>query len=126
MSDTFGSRLKLIRAKLGLSQDKFSKLIGISQYSLSFYESDKRQPDVKFLLKIKEIANIDLNWLICGDTVSQDISDLGPGDLALKDLIYWFKKHHIVQLRTLAALEGVKIEYPDLFAEKGKNKKEGE
>lgn len=121
MSDTFGSRLKQVRSKLGLSQEKFSKLIGISQFSLSFYETDRRRPDVNFLSKIKEIANIDLDWLICGNYFSQDISSISPEDIALKELIKWFKKHQIVQLRTLAVLEGIKIEYPTLFEEKEDN-----
>lgn len=115
MLETFGKRLKSIRNKLGLSQEKFSKLIGISQFSLSFYENDKRMPDVEFLTKVKEMSNCDLNWLVNGNSFSQDISTIDKNDLDLRELIYWYKKHHIVQLRTLAVLEGLKIEYPELF-----------
>jgi len=46
-------------------KNKFAKNLGISPSTYSYYEKD-RIPPVPVLVRISEIANIDLNWLLTG------------------------------------------------------------
>jgi SOS-response transcriptional repressor LexA/DNA-binding XRE family transcriptional regulator len=53
-------------------KNKFARLLGISPSTYSYYEKD-RVPPVGILVKIAQIANVDLNWLLTGQT-SQPVS----------------------------------------------------
>lgn len=53
--------LKAIRVNKGLSQEKASKLIGISIDTLSNYENGKSYPDVPVLKKIEEVYDTEYN-----------------------------------------------------------------
>ncbi|MEN6386478.1 MAG: S24 family peptidase [Phycisphaerales bacterium] len=46
-------------------RNKFAKLLGLSPSTYSYYEKD-RIPPVSVLIKISEIAKVDLNWLLTG------------------------------------------------------------
>lgn len=61
---TLGSRIKEARGKL--SQDAFSKRIGVSKGSLGFYERDENLPNADVVLKICSETGADLNWLLTG------------------------------------------------------------
>lgn len=61
---TLGSRIKKARGKL--SQDAFSKRIGVSKGSLGFYERDENLPNTDVVLKICSETGADLTWLLTG------------------------------------------------------------
>ncbi len=46
-------------------RNKFAKLLGLSPSTYSYYEKDRLAP-VPILIKISQIAGIDLNWLLTG------------------------------------------------------------
>lgn len=54
---TRSEMIKNIRLKLMLDRDEFAKLVGVSRYSINFYEVGLRTPKMQFLRKIKEIAD---------------------------------------------------------------------
>jgi DNA-binding XRE family transcriptional regulator len=60
------SKLLAIRNAFGMSQPEFVKLLGKSakQQSLSDWERGRREPDLVFLLRYSELANVCLNVLI--------------------------------------------------------------
>jgi transcriptional regulator with XRE-family HTH domain len=125
MSDTPGSRLKKIRVFLRLSQGEFSKKLGVSQFTLSNYENGKRFPDSRFLEKLKDAADIDLNWLIKGEEASDGFSPGAPVDTEMKDFLYWYKELPIVRHSALAVLEDLKFKYPAIFKKSTDKKEEG-
>lgn len=53
--------LKAIRVNKGLSQEKASKLIGISVDTLGNYENGKSYPDVPVLKKIEKVYETEYN-----------------------------------------------------------------
>lgn len=53
--------LKAIRVNKGLSQEKASKLIGISVDTLGNYENGKSYPDIPILKKIEEVYDTEYN-----------------------------------------------------------------
>lgn len=65
---SFGSRLFKVRKDKGLSQKEFAELLGYKRHTtVSNLEADRAAPDIKTLVKIAEILNIDLHWLITGE-----------------------------------------------------------
>lgn len=126
MSGTSGSRIKKVRTYLRFSQEEFCKKLGVSQFTLSNYETGKRFPDTRFLLKLKELAKVDLNWLIFGKKTLDAICPGEPEDKEMADFFYWFARLPIVRHSALAGLEELKVKYPEVFKEQLAAAAEGE
>jgi transcriptional regulator with XRE-family HTH domain len=63
----FSERLRYRREELGLSRLDFAKKLGLTNPSqISRYESGKSIPGAQILIKIAEILEIDLHWLLLG------------------------------------------------------------
>ena len=60
----FSERLKAERAKAGLGQIAFAKLLGIAQPTLAKYEMCKREPDLDGLMTIAERLSTTPNDLL--------------------------------------------------------------
>lgn len=61
---SFNSRLKAIRLNMGLNQKEFADKIGISPVTLSHYENDKREPDLKKLASICTILSVSSDYML--------------------------------------------------------------
>ncbi|HID93536.1 MAG TPA: XRE family transcriptional regulator [bacterium (Candidatus Stahlbacteria)] len=62
-----GQRVRYVRKKiLAMTQQEFGKLIGVTQDTVSRYETNKANLSVKQLAKIAETAEVSLDWLITG------------------------------------------------------------
>jgi transcriptional regulator with XRE-family HTH domain len=66
MENTENQRIKIIRKVLKLSQNDFSKAIGITQSALSHYESGANSISLGVLQNIRKVYKINLNWLVSG------------------------------------------------------------
>jgi len=64
MGASLGQRIAYFRKKAGLSQKKCAELAGIKPSAISYYESDKREPNVLILLKIAKVLNITVDALV--------------------------------------------------------------
>jgi transcriptional regulator with XRE-family HTH domain len=60
----FNRRIKEIRLSLGLTQEKFADLAGISRISVAGYETTNKTPDINTFIKIATNLNINPMWLI--------------------------------------------------------------
>ena len=58
--------LREIRKKRGFSQLKVAMDLSISREALSYYESGKRSPDIKMLLRLSEYFDVSIDYLITG------------------------------------------------------------
>jgi transcriptional regulator with XRE-family HTH domain len=62
------TKLFLIRRKLGLSQPKLAKLLGIKEYTdISKYEHDKNEPPLMVLLAYSHVAGVRLEEIVDDD-----------------------------------------------------------
>lgn len=61
-----GSSIKIIRDKLGLSQEDFGKRIGITRSSVSLLESGKNKPSDQTVLLICKVFDVSEVWLRTG------------------------------------------------------------
>ena len=62
---TIGKNIRRYRKKLGLSQDKLSKIAGVAYNTIVKIESgENSNPTIETLTKIAEALNIDVNDLL--------------------------------------------------------------
>ncbi|MCK4766126.1 MAG: helix-turn-helix transcriptional regulator [Candidatus Aminicenantes bacterium] len=62
----FADRLKNFRKNIPLSQRDFAEKMGFTAGFISDLENAKSKPSFDFLLKIVDVFNVNLNWLIFG------------------------------------------------------------
>lgn len=60
----FASRLKELREKIGLNQNKCAKKLNISRGSISFYENGERLPDIETIYNMATFFNVSADYLI--------------------------------------------------------------
>lgn len=65
--DNLGGRVKKIRSEMRLSQTAFAKKLGISgPAAVSKYEKNQREPGIETLVRIANLGNKSLDWLLTG------------------------------------------------------------
>ncbi len=99
-----------------ISQTRFAELLGVSQFTISNYETGKRFPDMEFLVRLNEITHVNLNWLIFGKSGIDDIIPGSEINNEAREFLYWFEKLPIVRHNMLAVLAELKFKYADMFA----------
>ncbi|WP_281884138.1 helix-turn-helix domain-containing protein [Paenibacillus sp. YYML68] len=65
-----GDRIKAIRKSNKLNQVEFSRIIGVSQGTLSELELNKYYPSFETVISIIKCFNVDATWFIFGDIQS--------------------------------------------------------
>jgi transcriptional regulator with XRE-family HTH domain len=62
----FHERLRAMRDKIGLKQNEAAQKIGVKNNTLSSYESGDRQPDYNTLIKLADLYEISVEYLLRG------------------------------------------------------------
>lgn len=73
LSTNIGSRMHEVRMRLGYPQSKMAVKLGIADRSYKNYELGKRDLPIPIAVKFCELFDVDLSWLIYGN--SKEISD---------------------------------------------------
>lgn len=71
-----GDRLRSLREKHNLTQAQIAKKIGISRGTYAHYEINKRRPDYETLIKITDIFNVSLDFLLTGKEFDSSNEDM--------------------------------------------------
>ncbi|MFZ4897298.1 helix-turn-helix domain-containing protein [Enterococcus durans] len=78
----FGERLKQLRNSRGWTQSQFGEKINVTKASISGYENGTRSPDKETLVKIAEIFNVSVDYLLGRtDNPNPSTSDISDADL---------------------------------------------
>lgn len=97
----FKDRLRAERKRLGLSQEKFAALAGVTKDTQLNYESGSRKPDSDYLIAICG-AGVDSHFLLHGTPSSDEL----PAEES--ELLLGFRKLDIRgKLRLLGLVEGM-------------------
>lgn len=75
---SIGERIKEARKKAGLKQSELAEKLGVAVITIGQYERGVRQPRLEQFQRIAAILNVDVNWLMNGQTIEQR-------DQAMKD-----------------------------------------
>ena len=86
MSNSLSQRLVKIRETLGISQEELGSKIGISRFSVSNYESGKRNITERVIKDICREFNVDYRWLTTGEGEMLHVSDDAVAD-RIEDLL---------------------------------------
>ncbi len=60
----FGERLKMLREKAGVSQQKIADMVGLTQQAVGKWENDKAEPDLATVAKLAEFFDCSTDYLI--------------------------------------------------------------
>ncbi len=60
---SLGSRIRVLRKELSLTQDEFADKIGVHGRQLSRYEIDINKPSIDILIKIADVCEVSLDYL---------------------------------------------------------------
>lgn len=113
LDTSFGDRLRELRTNFDLSQDKLADTLGITQLTLSNYETGKRFPDIRIIQKLRELFNVNLNWLINGHGSIFEIPL--SNDPNMQELIKCAAENNFIRFRLFSTFEEIKLKYPHLF-----------
>ncbi|EKS4344875.1 helix-turn-helix domain-containing protein [Clostridium sporogenes] len=61
----FGDRLKELREEKEFTQEELGKFLNVSRQTISGYESGSIEPSIANLVKIADIFNVSLDYLLC-------------------------------------------------------------
>lgn len=70
----FGENIRKQRLKKGMTQSALADFLGVSDITVSRYETGRRKPDTETLFKIAEILNIPWSYLIFGEPTNDKIT----------------------------------------------------
>ena len=62
-SNVFPQRLKQLRQKKGLTQQKLAEILGIKRNTYSDWENGKTEPSFENLVKLADLFEVSLDWL---------------------------------------------------------------
>lgn len=93
------NNLESLRKKYGLSQKDIANKLNISQGSYSNYENEKREPDIKTLIKLSEIYNTSIDNLVKNNL-----------DITNKNQHPFFQEELIELIKELNQIECAKVE----------------
>ncbi len=90
----FGNRLKELRTKAGLTQQKLGELLGVSKSVVSYYELQERTPSPEVLVKLASIFHVSSDYLLGIDkTESIDVTGLTDQEKkVIEDMIKLLKR----------------------------------
>ena len=66
-----GKRFKRFRVKAGYSQKEAAQLLGVNNYQLGNYETNRSEPNIDTLRKMSEIYNVSIDALVGNFRISK-------------------------------------------------------
>lgn len=72
---SIGSKIKKSRTDAKLTQEQAAEALGISRQTLSNWENEKYYPDIASVLKMSEIYNVSLDYLLKGEGSMKNYMD---------------------------------------------------
>jgi transcriptional regulator with XRE-family HTH domain len=66
LSKALSERLKSSRENKNFKQNKIAEMLDIHNSTLAKYESGDREPDTKTLIRLADLYEVSLEWLIAG------------------------------------------------------------
>jgi transcriptional regulator with XRE-family HTH domain len=61
-----GKRIRAVRQRLKMSQEKFAQYLGVTNSAVSSYETGDAYPSIPVLMKTSGLGHVTFDWLIMG------------------------------------------------------------
>ena len=73
------NNIRPLRKSAGLTMKQFGALMGVSESTISLYETGKNEPDIKMLIKMAEYFGVTLDTLVgCNPSTQSDETKKQP------------------------------------------------
>lgn len=92
------NNIATLRKQRNMTQTDLAAQLGIAQGTLSQYESDKRTPDSKTLIKLSEFFDCTPNYILGlpeETSINIDVSKLSMADVTVVTEVYSFKQANV-------------------------------
>ncbi len=76
---TFAQKLKEMRTRAGMSQEKLAEKVGVSRQAITKWETDKGAPDMDNLMALSDLFGVSLDELLGREARRQSEGYLYPG-----------------------------------------------
>lgn len=86
---TLGERLTQARTAKQLTTQQVADQLGIARSTYTGYETEYREPDTKTLIRLAELYETSLDWMLTGKT-GDDLPTLPPEE---REFLTWVKNH---------------------------------
>ncbi len=73
-----GSRLKIKRKELGLTQEELGRLIGVGKSAVCCYEKETRNPTLEGVIELIQVLGVGADYLLGSDSIIKTVSDKHP------------------------------------------------
>ena len=67
VTSTIGERIKAVRVRAGLAQDRFATTLGYSRRALITWEQGDAEPPIAILAKLRRQYDVDPEWVVLGE-----------------------------------------------------------
>ena len=98
----FGTTLKEIRRRAGMTQQELSDRLWLSKATVSYYEQSLRYPSPEILVKISGVFHVSTDYLLGLEEKKQtlDVTDLPEEDIEfLKNAVELLRKKELANFR---------------------------
>jgi len=72
----FNNRLREVRMLKGLTQEKLSEIVGVGLRNYQYYEQGKHVPSFEVLIKLADVLNVSIDYLVGRDDFIQSQDDV--------------------------------------------------
>lgn len=74
-----GEKIRYLRIKNNLTSKELSRILNISESTISLYENDKRKPNIELIVKMADFFNVSTDFLlgVSANTLSELKKDTG-------------------------------------------------
>jgi transcriptional regulator with XRE-family HTH domain len=77
---TMGNNIRTLRKAAGLTMKQFGSMMGVSESTISLYETEKVEPDISMLKKMAEYFGVSIDALLYGNSENKKIQQTSiPG-----------------------------------------------
>ena len=90
----YGKRFKLYRIKAGYNQKQAAEIIGINNYQLGNYETDRSEPNIDVLKAMSKAYGVSIDTLV-GNKPNKNANSVDEDELEqiIKEFVKFYKEH---------------------------------
>lgn len=70
----FGKRFKFYRQKANLTQKEAAELIGVKDYQLGNYETNRSQPSLEILIKMSKVYSVSIDKMLGNNILATKVA----------------------------------------------------
>ena len=119
-SNTFGGRLKILRATTAISQEELGQKLFMTRSCIANYEADNRRPSIETIKKLSDYFKVSPSYLMGESNMS---FDLEISDTNCHDFLKYLTKDGKLDISELTSLHKIAlIEYFLFLKDKNKTK----